>query len=132
MKFVCRAAGVTESAFYRWRQEAALPDAPDELRELMELLEEAGAKAVLRNVGLLQQAAQDPRQWRASAWWLERMHPEEFAKPEAVGGGQGPTVVVASSEDIRRLQDSLQRRSALRDGGAAVGELGVGDADEFG
>jgi hypothetical protein len=53
------------------------------------------------------------------------MHPEEFAKPESVGGGQGPTVVVASSEDIRRLQQSLQRRSAVQAG--VAGELGVGD-----
>lgn len=122
MRHVLRAARVSEQSFYNWRAQVALPDAPEELVELFDALEEAGGRAVLRTVGMLQAAAQDPRNWRAAAWWLERMHREEFGPPErGVEREPGtPTVVVASSEDIRRLQEALLARQAV------AGELGAG------
>lgn len=130
MRHVLRAARVSEQAFYNWRQQAALPDAPEELVELFDAMDEAAGKAVLRNVGLVQQAAQDPRNWRAAAWWLEKMAPEEFGPPDRVGPDRvGPTVVVASADDIRRLQESLLARQAQQQLGEVVevvGELAEG------
>lgn len=127
MKHVLAAARVSESAFGAWAQQAHMPDAPEELVELFARIEEAKGKTVLRNVGLLQSAAQDPKQWRAAAWWLERMHPDEFRKPESAAGPSLTTVVVASPDDIRRLQASLEGRRALA---GQLAELGPGEDDD--
>jgi hypothetical protein len=39
------------------------------------------------------------RAWQASAWYLERMYPAEFARPEA--GGKAPSVAVNLSINVR-------------------------------
>ena len=127
VKYACRAAGIDEGTFYRWRRQSAEPEAPEELRALFEELEGAHARAVLRNVGLIQAAAQESKHWKAAAWWLERMHPEDFARQDPGQLGQGGTqVVIASEDDIRRLQATLERRAE------ASGELAVVDAEVVG
>lgn len=125
MKFVLKAARVSPQAFAQWERQAQLPDAPAELVELFARVDEAQGKTVLRNVGLLQSAAQDPKQWRAAAWWLERMHGEDFRKPDGGAVPQQTTLVVASSEDIRRLQATLAGR--VVDARASTPALGAGD-----
>lgn len=42
---------------------------------------EAGCE--LAHMRSIQQAAKDPKNWRASVWWLERRMPERYAKREA-------------------------------------------------
>ena len=43
-------------------------------------LDRAEASAEFAHVRCIRQAAQDPTNWRASAWWLERMRPHLYAK----------------------------------------------------
>lgn len=51
--------------------------------------------AHLRNV---QQAGRDPKQWRASVWWLERRAPDRYAKRDA--GSVGRRELVAFLRDV--------------------------------
>lgn len=54
-------------------------------------VEQSRAKAIARNILQVQRhAATD---WRAAAWWLERMHPDEFGRSDKLavtGAGGGP------------------------------------------
>lgn len=113
---VLKAARVSAAAFAEWQQQARLPSAPAELVELFEALDEAYGKAVMRNVGAIATAAQEPKHWRAAQFWLERMT-DEFApkRDEEAAPLAGATVVVTTPEDIRRLSESLQKRKQALD-----------------
>lgn len=91
-------SGVSESIFYRWitrgRKELARLEAlgvdgidrefvvPEEL-PFLELFEMVNRAIPFRKATLLEKiqfAAQDPRNWTAAAWMLERLHPDEFGR----------------------------------------------------
>jgi hypothetical protein len=86
----CSSAGLAPSTVYRWlergRAERAAqelgnkPD-PDEQQylELCESVEKARATAVMRNVSIIQTAA-NSGQWQAAAWWLERSMPNQYGR----------------------------------------------------
>ncbi len=91
-------SGVSESVFYRWmtrgRRELARLEAlgvdgldrefavPEEVA-FLELFEMVNRATPFRKAALLekiQYAAQDPRNWTAAAWLLERLHPDEYGR----------------------------------------------------
>jgi hypothetical protein len=80
VKTVCGAVGISNATFYDWmkRGEAAKSG---QFKEFYDAVEQARAEFVARNVALIQKAAMDGT-WQASAWLLERTHPEDFAKRE--------------------------------------------------
>ncbi len=93
-------SGISESVFYRWmargRKEKArlealgIEDEDDEkdradFEELpfLELFDTINRAIPLRKallVELIRKAGQDPRNWTALAWLLERLHPDEFGR----------------------------------------------------
>lgn len=68
------------------------------------------AQGVMVQAALAQivRAAQDPKHWTAAAWLLERVHPEEYARPirtEISGPSGGPIPVeVGASELLSQLR----------------------------
>ena len=74
---ICKALGIHESTLYKWLQE---PRRGLEA-ELFEELEKARAMRKAVMIQTITQAAQGGT-WQAAAWWLERVYPEEFAKPD--------------------------------------------------
>jgi hypothetical protein len=70
-KTACQIAGLDFTTFNDWRQKDP---------EFAMKIEKAEGEAIERNMALIQQAAQ--KDWKASAWLLERRHPEMFARPE--------------------------------------------------
>ena len=88
----CQYAGISAATYYRWLTEADQPDATDLHRDLREAVEKARADAEVRNVQLIQQAAQGGT-WQAAAWWLERSHPKKWGRQQKVelsGENGGP------------------------------------------
>lgn len=121
--------GVGESTFYRWmeRGEAASSGI---YRDFWEAVKEAEAACEIRNVALIQKAAQD--NWTAAAWWLERRKPDDWARVERQrhegpsGGPMRVEVKVATPpEDV----DSWARAVAakLAEVGALAGDDGEGE-----
>jgi hypothetical protein len=72
----CARAGISEDTFARWRKQSA---------DFAEAVKNAEAEAIARNVTLIQKAA--GTSWQAAAWWLERRHPNDFARTERLQHG---------------------------------------------
>lgn len=71
--------GISHETWYRWLREGE--NNKNRLtREFYETIKKAKASAVIRNVTIIQNSAQET--WQAAAWWLERKYPERFGKKE--------------------------------------------------
>jgi hypothetical protein len=72
-------AGVGRSTFLAWlargRKKNGRNGRP--YRDLLDAVKKAEAGAVVRNVAIIQKAAQ--KTWQAAAWWLERKNPQDWA-----------------------------------------------------
>jgi hypothetical protein len=77
----CAAVGIPEQTFYGWIRKGK-ESTKGQHFDFYNDVQKAKADAVTRNVALIQRAAQDGT-WQASAWYLERCHPNEFGKQEA-------------------------------------------------
>lgn len=71
----CDACGVSQTQFRNWRKH---------YRDFQELVRRAEAEAVKLNLAVIQAAAASGRSWQAAAWFLERKHPEQWAKTETL------------------------------------------------
>ena len=63
--------GMSEDTFGRWLKADA---------DFAAAIEKAETDAHVRNVAIIQKAAQDT--WTAAAWWLERKFPQDWARRE--------------------------------------------------
>jgi len=75
-------------------------------------LKKAEGNAIVRNVGIIENAAN--KTWQAAAWWLERRYPDDFAlkmRQELTGKDGGPismTVVVTSPKAKELVQKTME------------------------
>ena len=56
-------------------------------------MEKAEAEAEATYSAIVARAAEEPKNWTAAAWWLERRHPQDYGKRERVemtGANGGP------------------------------------------
>jgi len=97
-------AGVSERTLYRWlargREVEALVDAGEDvspndvlLLQFWQSTQKARAEAVLRNVTLIQQAAQ-AGSWQAAAWYLERTAWQKWGRRTMLTGDGGEPIRV--------------------------------------
>ena len=92
----CRAAGVSPTTYYRWRQQGEAEEAGP-FREFLEAVREAEAAAELRAVAVLQAAMVDD--WRAATAYLERRYPQRWGRRATAE----PTPVVSTQPDLTKL-----------------------------
>jgi len=69
-------AGFSKSAFYRMLDEDDGTFGTE--------VENAEGEAEAAMTKLVANAAVDPKNWTAAAWWLERRHPDDYGKRERV------------------------------------------------
>jgi hypothetical protein len=118
-----RYAGIAESTYYKWIsrgmdernrvEDGGKPDTKEVMYvEFVEAVEKARANASVRNVMLVQRAAQD--HWQAAAWWLERSFPKKWGRKERheVTGvdGESIQVSVSSAQLEAKVQSILTKR----------------------
>lgn len=72
-------AGIGERTFYTWMERGAADEEP--YAQFRQAIKEAEAQAEVRNMALIQQAAQAGT-WQASAWYLERRYPSRYGRRE--------------------------------------------------
>lgn len=78
----CQFAGISGTTLRNWvnkgRQSEAKGNDNCVYYHFLKGLEEAEAEAEVRNVAIVQRAAE--KQWQASAWMLERRHPDRWSR----------------------------------------------------
>lgn len=79
--------GISEGQFFKWlrdgRRDLERNDKPTIYAEFAKAIEEADAVIAARMAEVVIQAGFNGT-WQAAAWWLERRHPETFAKRDWV------------------------------------------------
>lgn len=88
-------AGIPEKTFYYWLERGREGGKDnDRYVQFMQAVEKARADAVVRNVDIIQQKARET--WQAAAWWLERRHPQDWARTEKtqLTGADGSSVEI--------------------------------------
>ena len=76
---VCAYMGITETTWYRWLQKPTT----ENQRELCEAIKKAEVKRKLWHIQQIQKAAENGS-WQASAWYLERKYPQEWARADRI------------------------------------------------
>lgn len=131
-------AGVARGTLFRWlawgRDAGNRSDAGDELddrdllyRDFCDAVEKARADAMLRNIGVIQTAAQNGT-WQAAAWYLERTNPKKWGRHDTVevtGSDGGAIQVEISVKDTLRAKFEAAERAALE-----VIETDIVDVDQ--
>jgi hypothetical protein len=90
-------AGVPVGSFKTWMRRGK--NGPGPCEDLALSLKQAEADAKAKAVACILDAAADPSQWRAAAWWLERRHPQEWMK----GGGSADLSRYMHMDDVAKL-----------------------------
>lgn len=76
-------AGVSETTFYSWMARGR--EGEPLYAEFLEAVEKAEAQSVVRNVAIIQRAAEET--WQAAAWWLERKRPDDWGRRQRMDIG---------------------------------------------
>jgi hypothetical protein len=80
LKFAAEAAGITETTFYNWMARGE-KETKGQYFEFFGYIKQCQSEAVQTHLNLITNAAKGGS-WQASAWILERRHPEEFGRRE--------------------------------------------------
>lgn len=99
-----RLAGIGETTYFRWMAEGEKEDAEPEYREFWESVKRAEAEAEIRAIALIRQAAEQGT-WQASAWYLERKHPERWGKNDKIRqeiSGPNGTPITLTLDDAKK------------------------------
>jgi len=76
-------AGISETTFYSWMARGR--EGEPLYSEFLEAVEKAEAQSVVRNVAIIQRAAEET--WQAAAWWLERKRPDDWGRRQRMDIG---------------------------------------------
>lgn len=98
----CQAVGISRKTYYEWLADETKSDISDEI------IQKAEAKAIARNVLIIQGAAKES--WQAAAWFLERKDYKGWGKKEQIGSIDNQPininlVPVRTKEDIENLDN---------------------------
>ena len=88
----CQAVGINRDTYYEWLKDESKTDITDEI------IQKAEAKAIARNVLIVQTAAKES--WQAAAWFLERKNYRDWGRKELIGGiGNEPVEIKVIYDD---------------------------------
>lgn len=95
-KDVCKAVGIVESTFFRWKSEN---------EEFCKLVEQANIK--VKEISLASVRRGELNDWRAGAWRLERRFPEEYKEQKIIETNQ-PILI----DDIMNEKTNGEKRKS--------------------
>lgn len=93
-RYAAESAGISERSLHRWFARGR-KETKGIYCQFWQAIKKARSDAMLRNVAIIQTAAQ--KTWQAAAWWLERQFPDEFAN---------------DSRTVRELKKMIDRLTA--------------------
>lgn len=98
-KLIYELLGIPVETWYWWKKEAKqleeklesgkisiddLKDGDKRILELLQILKKGRATCISKNIRNIQFAGEDPDHWQASAWYLERIEPTVFGRPNTL------------------------------------------------
>jgi hypothetical protein len=101
-------AGISKVTVYSWLKRGEEGEKPFNL--FAHAMKRASARAEAIEVGKVREAGKDPRFWAASMTYLERRHPEKWARRSE--DSAGPKVVVQIGVRDSDVQVSIQGQPA--------------------
>ena len=118
IRTACQAVGIGKTTHYIWMERGKkaseleekgkrIPESEKIYRDYRDAIKKAKAKAVIRNVLVIQAAAK--KSWQAAAWWLERAHFKDWGRKEGIGGiKDSPIKIEIKNKDLEKeLRDKL-------------------------
>lgn len=107
IKEACIFAEIDESTFYNWRKNYS---EDPQFKDFFKSLKKAEVQGKMKHI----QKIFEEQSWQASAWWLERKFPEEFARREKVqlsGDEKNPVVVKEIKEALSKLELNMEDKN---------------------
>jgi len=105
-----QACGICEATYYNWIKRGEKAKSGIYLK-FLESTKKAESESIARDVAIIEKAAQDGR-WQASAWRLERRHPDNWGRKEVLRQDiktneplQIQFVDVRTPEDVQKLKE---------------------------
>lgn len=92
----CRVAGIHYNTLLAWEKKGEAQE-KGEFLEFLDALRKAEAEAVITNIEVVTNAAQDG-DWRAAAWFLEHKYPDRWARVEKRADHDQPFTIVFSDQ----------------------------------
>lgn len=131
-------AGIGRPTLFEWlakgREAQAKADRNETLtdrdrlyRDFTDAVETARAEAQLRNIAIIQKAANEGT-WQAAAWFLERTNPRKWGRYETVEIGHADTENPRDPSDIASLLD--QRIARMRERSLGIIDTDATEADD--
>ena len=74
--------GIGEVTWYRWLREGEAAKSGLK-RQFWQAIKKAEKEAIIKNVGIIQKAAEEGN-WQAAAWWLERKYFQDWGRKDKV------------------------------------------------
>lgn len=119
-------AGISRSTLFAWMRDGrtaeerqqqgdTITEHETKLVNFMNAVEKARADAMLRNIGVIQTAAQNGT-WQAAAWYLERTNPKKWGRHDTVevtGADGGAIQVEHSAKETLRAKFEAAEKAAL-------------------
>jgi len=99
IKEACIAVGISEQTYYNWKNRGETAKSGKYL-EFFESIKKAECESIVRDLTNIEKKAQED--WKASAWRLERRHPQLFGKREHVDAD----VRLSGHDVLRKLVQS--------------------------
>jgi len=100
LETACELADISKETFRQWKLRADAGETP--YTHLIAATKRASARAEAAEVTKVRKAGEDPRFWAASMTYLERRHPERWARRQE--GNDGPKVVVQIGVNDKDVQ----------------------------
>lgn len=114
----CKTGGICHETFMNWI------NTKSEFSEAVKKAEEEGKLFNReRHLSNINEAGMNPDRWTASAWWLERVYPDEFAKRE-------PTRIEHSGS-VGNVNLTFEQAYLLKYGCKPDDDVSLGDSDSL-
>ena len=109
--YACKLCGISKSTFYNWYNKGEKAD-DGIFKEFYDEVEKAKAEAIRYHVDIIFNAGKNGN-WRASAWWLERVcdefNPKKKFKGEMnVNEGKGLANALFTDEELEEIKENLK------------------------
>ncbi len=111
LEIACELADISKETFRQWSQRAEAGEEPH--KALLAAVKRAAARAEAAEVAKVRAAGKDPRFWAASMTYLERRHPDRWARRSE--GSDSPKVVVQIGVRDSDVQVSIHGAAAPRE-----------------